>query len=174
MTPAEIDRIWGWYRSGGLEAVAGWLRARDVSALNPKAIPFSTEYKQRLIHTGMSHGEGYVYHLIEKGEAPFDVDVIGGPWHKILDTVNAPLNGSTRVVQPALLHALKEAGWIDKGLCYSTDFPSRKHCFVKPQLADWSRSDIRRRLAALTREKEDKDNVVSIAERISSVHKTSG
>ena len=174
MTPAEIDRIWGWYRSGGLEAVAGWLRARDVSAFNPKAIPFSTEYKQRLIHTGMSHGEAYVYHLIEKGEAPFDVDVIGGPWHKILDIVNAPLNGSTRVVQPALLHALKEAGWVDKGLCYSTDFPTRKHCFVKPQIADWSRSDIRRRLAALTREKEDTANVVSIAERISSVHKTSG
>jgi len=174
MTPVETDRIWSWYRSGGLEAVAAWLRARDVSKFNPKAIPFSTEYKQRLVHTGMSNAEAYVYHLIEKGEAPFNVDVVGGPWHTVLDKLNETVNNATRVVRPALLHALKEAGWVDKGLCYSSDFPSRKHCFVKPHLADWNRSDVRRELAAITGELKDKDNVVSLAERVSNIPKTSG
>jgi len=174
MTPVETDRIWSWYRSGGLEAVAAWLRARDVSKFNPKAIPFSTEYKQRLVHTGMSNAEAYVYHLIEKGEAPFNVDVIGGPWHTVLDKLNETVNNATRVVRPALLHALKEAGWVDKGLCYSSDFPSRKHCFVKPHMADWTRSDVRRALAEITGEGKDKENVVSLAERVSNIPKTSG
>ncbi len=174
MTPVETDRIWSWYRSGGLEAVAAWLRARDVSKFNPKAIPFSTEYKQRLVHTGMSNAEAYVYHLIEKGEAPFNVDVIGGPWHTVLDKLNETVNNATRVVRPALLHALKEAGWVDKGLCYSSDFPSRKHCFVKPDMADWTRSDVRRALAEITGEGKDKENVVSLAERVSNIPKTSG
>jgi hypothetical protein len=174
MTPVETDRIWSWYRSGGLEAVAAWLRARDVSKFNPKAIPFSTEYKQRLVHTGMSNAEAYVYHLIEKGEAPFNVDVVGGPWHTILDKLNETVNNATRVVRPALLHALKEAGWVDKGLCYSSDLPSKKHCFVKPHMADWTRSDVRRALAEMTGEGKDRENVVSLAERVSNIPKTSG
>jgi len=174
MMPAEAQEMWTWYHKGGFEAVTGWLRARDVSAFNPQAIPPMTDYKQKLIYVGMSNAEGHVYHMIEKGEAPFDVDVISGPWHTILDKLNETVNNATRVVRPALFHALKEAGWVDKGLCYSSDFPSKKHCFVKPHMADWNRSEVRRALARLTREGEDKDNVVSIAERISSVHKTSG
>ena len=174
MTAAEAQAVWAWYHNGGFEAVTGWLRARDVSAFNPQAIPPMTDYKQKLIYVGMSNAEGHVYHMIEKGEAPFDVDVISGPWHTILDKLNETVNNATRVVRPALFHALKEAGWIDKGLCYSSDFPSKKHCFVKPHMADWNRSEVRRALARLTREGEDKDNVVSIAERISGVHKAPG
>jgi hypothetical protein len=164
MTPEEAKRIWGWYNAGGFEAVAGWLRARDVSRFSPQGIPPMTDYKQKLIYVGMSNAEGYVYHEIEAGHAPFNVDVIAGPWHKIIKEMNDAHtnNSSFKVVQPALFHALKEAGWIDKGLCYSADYRSKKHCFVRPALKDWSRSDVRRELARITGEGRDTDNVVSI------------
>jgi len=164
MTPEEAKRIWGWYNAGGFEAVAGWLRARDVSRFSPQGIPPMTDYKQKLIYVGMSNAEGYVYHEIEAGHAPFNVDVIAGPWHKIIKEMNDAHtnNSSFKVVQPALFHALKEAGWIDKGLCYSADYRSKKHCFVRPALKDWSRSDVRRELARITGEGRDTDNVVSL------------
>ena len=164
MTPEEAKRIWSWYNNGGFEAVAGWLRARDVSAFNPQAIPPMTDYKQKLIYVGMSNAEGYVFHEIEAGHAPFNVDIIAGPWHKIIKEMNDAHNNSNsfKVVQPALFHALKEAGWIDKGLCYSADYRTKKHCFVRPALKDWSRSDVRRELARITGEGRDTDNVVSL------------
>ena len=162
MTPDEAKRIWRWYHNGGFEAVAGWLKARDVSRFNPQGIPPMTEYKQKLIYTGMSNAEGYVFHEIEAGHAPFNVDVIAGPWHKITKEMTEATNNSIRVVQPALFHALKEAGWVDKGLCYSADYRSKKHCFVRPALKDWSRSDVRRELARITGEGRDTDNVVSL------------
>jgi hypothetical protein len=45
---------------------------------------------------------------------------------------------------------------------------------VKPHLADWNRSDVRRKLAEITGELKDKDNVVSLAERLPNIPKTSG
>jgi hypothetical protein len=145
MTSDETQRIWGWYKNGGFEAVAGWLHARDVSAFNPKAIPFTTEYKQRLVYTGMSNAESFIYHLIEKREAPFNTDVIAGPWHSIIKIISdaIPVNSHLKIVQPALLHALKETGWVDKGLCLSTTHKSKRHIFVRPELADLPKSHLR-------------------------------
>jgi hypothetical protein len=145
MTSDETQRIWGWYKNGGFEAVAGWLQARDVSAFNPKAIPFTTEYKQRLVYTGMSNAESFIYHLIEKREAPFNTDVIAGPWHNIIKIISdaIPVNSHLKIVQPALLHALKETGWVDKGLCLSTTHKSKRHIFVRPELADLPKSHLR-------------------------------
>ena len=145
MTSDETQRIWGWYKNGGFEAVAGWLRVRDVSAFNPKAIPFTTEYKQRLVYTGMSNAESFIYHLIEKREAPFNTDVIAGPWHNIIKIISdaIPVNSHLKIVQPALLHALKETGWVDKGLCLSTTHKSKRHIFVRPELADLPKSHLR-------------------------------
>jgi len=159
MTPAETDRIWSWYRAGGFEAVASWLRARDVSKFNPKAIPFSTEYKQRLIYTGMSNAESYIHHLIEKQEAPFNTDVICGPWHEIIRQMGqtAPDNIRMRLVQPALHHALKEAGWVDKGLCMSPKYTSKRHIFVRPELASLPKAKLREMV-----EPEARDNVIAL------------
>jgi hypothetical protein len=159
MTPEETTRIWDWYKAGGFEAVAGWLRSRDVSQFNPKAIPFATEYKQRLIYTGMSNAESYIHHLIEKQESPFKTDIISGPWHIILKELSqaAPDNLRTRIVQPALFHALKEAGWIDKGLCSSPEYKSKRHIFVRPDLASLPKAKLRNMV-----EPDWKDNVVAL------------
>jgi len=160
MTPEETDRIWGWYKNeGGFEAVTWWLRSRDVSKFNPKAIPFSTEYKQRLVYTGMSSAESFIHHMIEKQEAPFNTDIICGPWHQTLKILSeaAPDNLRMRLVQPALLHAMKEAGWVDKGLCMSPKYTSKRHIFVRGELAHLTKAKLREMV-----EPEAKDNVVAL------------
>jgi hypothetical protein len=42
------------------------------------------------------------------------------------------------------LHALKEAGWVDLGRVASGDCPSKKHMFCAPEMANMSKSDMRR------------------------------
>ena len=161
MTPEEAGNIWSWYKSGGFEAVAHWLHKRDVSQFAPQAIPPMTEYKQKLIYVGMSNAEGFIYHLIEKNESPFNVDVIAGPWHDVIQKLSNRTEASGfRIVQPALFHALKECGWVDKGLCHSGEYPLKRHCFVKPHMAKWSKSDVRRLLAEVTNEHAESENVV--------------
>ena len=159
LTPEQTDRIWGWYRNGGFEAVTWWLKQRDVSAFNPKAIPFRTEYKERLIYTGMSGAESFIMFQIENGVTPFDSDMVSGPWHKVLDQLDARKPEGVRLVQPALLHALKEAGWVDKGLCMSPRHTTKRHIFVKPELAHLTKAQARDAIA--DREK-GADNVVSL------------
>jgi len=51
----------------------------------------------------------------------------------------------TRVVQQALLHALKEAGWVDMGRLKSREFETRKHIICAPELAATAtKSELRR------------------------------
>jgi len=49
-----------------------------------------------------------------------------------------------KVVQPALLHALKEAGWVDMGRRKSRDYDTQKHIFCAPDMVDVAKSDLRR------------------------------
>ena len=49
-----------------------------------------------------------------------------------------------KVPQPALLHALKEAGWVDLGRVASGDFQSKKHMFCAPDMASRPKSELRR------------------------------
>jgi hypothetical protein len=52
-----------------------------------------------------------------------------------------------KIVQGALFHAFREAGWVDMGLIHSRDFNSKKHIFVAPELVNMSRSEMRRTVA---------------------------
>mgnify|MGYP003704569235 CR=1 FL=1 len=50
-----------------------------------------------------------------------------------------------RHLQAALLHALKESGWLDLGRVSSGDLPSKKHLFAAPEMAQQSsKSELRR------------------------------
>lgn len=170
MKEADFLAMWDWYKSGGFEAVAHWLYKRDISAFNPKLPPMETDYKRKLIYTGMSQAESFIYHLIEAGASPFDRGMIAGPWHDVLRELGNQANkdgqNGIRIVQPALFHALKEAGWVDKGLCYSKEHKNKKHIFVKRDLAGLSNSEIRREWATLNNEDALKDNVVGFNKSI--------
>jgi hypothetical protein len=53
-----------------------------------------------------------------------------------------------KVPQAALLHALKEAGWIDCGRLAAVGMPTKKHIFCAPALRHYSKSDLRRMIDA--------------------------
>jgi hypothetical protein len=47
------------------------------------------------------------------------------------------------VVQGALLHALKEAGWVDCGRLASRAHQTKKHIFCAPEMVNTSKTDLR-------------------------------
>ena len=146
MSPADAQRLWDWYDNGGFEAVSAWLHARDVSAFNPAATPMETDYKRTMIVGGLSTAEAFILHQIEQRAAPFDTGVISGPWYRHCEALMASgvAPGGLKIPQPALLHALKEAGWIDMGLCGAPDLPTKRHIYVRPDRRHESKSDLRR------------------------------
>jgi hypothetical protein len=145
MTESEACAIWDWYKTGGLAVAAGWLYERDVSRFNPGATPPLTEAKIIMIEQGRSTAESYLVEMIERRLGEFSGGVVAAPFYSLCDRLQggAPMN--TRVVQQALLHALKEAGWIDMGRLASREFGTKKHIFCAPELADTaSKSELRR------------------------------
>jgi len=145
MTPAAAERIWQWYKAGGFAAVAGWLARRDVSRFNPSAAPAMTEFKQNLIEHGMSMAESYLVEMLRGRQGEFSAGVIGSPFHAVCDRLSGAAPGGVKVPQAALLHALKEAGWVDCGRLAAVGLHTKKHVFAAVDVAKrYSKSELRR------------------------------
>jgi len=143
----EAQKMWVWFKTGGgYEAIANWLYARDVSKFNPSAAPIMTEFKLNLIEQGMSSAESYLVDLMRLRVGEFANGVIASPFHAICDRIANSAPGNIKIPQPAFLHALKEAGWIDKGRLSSRDYTSAKHifCAPDPDIDSLSKSELRR------------------------------
>jgi hypothetical protein len=144
MDSNKAKKIWDWYRSGGFACIAKWLMARDVSKFNPSAPPMWTEFKANLVEHGMSMAESYLVDMLRERKGDFAKGVIGSPFHSLCDRLAGQAPSGVKVPQAALLHALKEAGWVDKGRLKSRDFDTKKHIFCAPELTDYGKSDLRR------------------------------
>jgi hypothetical protein len=144
MDSNRAKKIWDWYRSGGFGMIARFLRDRDVSQFNPSAPPMWTEFKANLIEHGMSMAESYLVDMLRERKGDFNKGVIGSPFHALCDRLAGQAPSGVKVPQAALLHALKEAGWVDCGRIKSRDFDTKKHVFCAPDLAEVSKSDLRR------------------------------
>jgi len=143
MTPQEAQAMWSWYKSGGFEAVAAWLYARDVSRFNPAAAPPVTDFKLSLVEHGMSMAESYIVELIRSRKGDFAAGVIAGPFHDLCSRLSVQAGNSVKVPQAALLHALKEAGWVDCGRVHSGKYQTKRHIFCAPDMAAHTKSDLR-------------------------------
>ena len=143
MTDEEGAAMWAWLNAGGKSAVAAWLHARNVAAFNPGASPFLTEAKAIMVEAGMSGAESFLVDLMRNRLGEFSKGVVGAPWHALCDRLQGLVQGNVKIVQPALLHALKEAGWVDMGRLASRAYGTKKHIFCAPDMADMSRSDMR-------------------------------
>jgi hypothetical protein len=143
MSDTDGAAIWAWLESGGKSAVAAWLHQRDVSAFNPGATPFLTEAKAIMVEAGMSGAESFLVDLMRNRLGEFSKGVVGAPWHALCDRLQGSVQGSVKIVQPALLHALKEAGWVDMGRLKSRRHDTKKHVFCAPDMVGESRSDLR-------------------------------
>ncbi len=144
MEPSKAKKIWDWYRSGGFACIGKWLMDRDVSQFNPSAPPMWTEFKANLVEHGMSMAESYLVDMLRERKGDFTKGVIGSPFHSLCDRLAGQAPSGVKVPQAALLHALKEAGWIDRGRIKSREFDTKKHVFCAPDLEDVSKSDLRR------------------------------
>jgi hypothetical protein len=150
MDPAAAQKIWAWYRAGGFASIARWFYQRDVSAFNPAAAPPMTEFKQNLIEHGMSMAESYLVELMRNRSSEFQRGVIGSPFHSLCDRLAGSAPRGVKIPQAALLHALKEAGWIDCGRLMSRDFTSKKHVFAAPEVySSLNKSELRRAVEEL-------------------------
>ena len=143
MDPAASARIWAWYKSGGLASVAAWLMSRDVSAFNPGAAPPMTEAKAIMVESGMSGAESFLVELLRARVGEFASGVLGGPWQGVCDRLGGMAPPGMRVPVAALLHAFREAGWVDMGLLKSRANPTKKHVFAAPDMASKAKSDLR-------------------------------
>lgn len=138
--------LWTWYKKkGGLEAVGRWLLDRDVSAFNPAAMPPWTDYRTRLIETGRSMAESYVIEQVLQPSREFAAGVVASPFHKLCNTLQQGAPGGVKIPQAALLHGLKEAGWIDLGAVKSAEFQTKKNLWAREDMIkNYSKSDLRR------------------------------
>ena len=143
MTEAESTDLWTWYQSGGFAAVAGWLHARDVSAFNPGASPMLTEAKAIMVEAGMSGAESFLVEMMRGRIGEFSAGVAGAPWHALCDRIQGQAPLGTKLVQGALLHAFKEAGWVDMGRLASRAHGTKKHIYCAPDMQHLAKSEMR-------------------------------
>jgi hypothetical protein len=143
MSPAESVGLWSWYKSGGMSCVAAWLHQRNVAAFNPGLPPMMTEAKAIMVEAGMSGAESFLVELMRARIGEFSKGVVGAPWHALCDRLQGSAPGAIKVVQGALLHALKEAGWVDCGRLKSRRHDTKKHIFCAPDMVEMSRSELR-------------------------------
>jgi len=146
MSPAAAAALWRWYGAGGAGRVACWLAQRDVAAFDPAATPLTTEYKLSLIEQGMSNAEAWIVDAIRNRQGEFASGVVGSPFHSLLDRLQGMAPSGLKLVQPALIHALDECGWVDCGRLGSVEYGTKKHIFAAPDVAayGYSKSDLRR------------------------------
>ena len=143
----DAQALWQWYRgngNAGMAAVAAYLQTRDVSAFNPGATPPMTEAKAIMIDQGRSTAESYLVELIANRLGEFAPGVIASPFYALCDRLAGAAPSGVKVPQVALMHALREAGWIDMGRLMSREFASKKHIFCAPELANLPKTELRR------------------------------
>jgi hypothetical protein len=161
MDPDDAAELWRWYKSGGFQKIAAWLWQRDVSAFNPAGAPPVTEWKINMVEHGMSMTESSLVDMMTHRVGPFAKGVVGGPFHRVCDAVATSLGIPTsKVPQAALLHAFKEAKWVDCGRVASAEHPTKKHIFAQPAMVErYSKSELRRMVEGLA---SDDGKVISI------------
>lgn len=148
MKDNEAAAIWNWYKDGGFAAVAAWLDARDVSAFMPGATPPVTDAKLQLIELAMSNAESYVTQMAQDRVAEFERGVIATPLNLLALRIVKNHRDAPKISKEAILVALKEAGWIDRGYVCSRRYPSRRYVYVAPEHAETPGSKLRDMLEA--------------------------
>jgi hypothetical protein len=83
--------------------------------------------------------------LMRERRSEFARGVIGSPFHALCDRLAGAAPSGVKVPQAALLHAIKEAGWVDLGRIASGDYPSKKRLYCAPEMVEKvSKSEMRR------------------------------
>ena len=97
----------------------------------------------------MSMAESYLVELLTGRHGEFASGVVGSPFHAVCDRLAGAAPAGVKIPQAALLHALKEAGWVDCGRLAAVGLGTKKHIFAAPDVASrYSKSELRRMVEA--------------------------
>jgi hypothetical protein len=136
MDPHEAAAMWRWYeKEGGYQAIARWLADRDVSAFNPAAAPPVTDWKVTMVEQGMSIAESFLVDMIRERRGEFARGVIGAPFYALCDRLLGHAPTGVKLHHAQLLHAFKEAKWVDLGRVASVRHTTKKQMFAAPDMA---------------------------------------
>ena len=99
----------------------------------------------KLTESVTDEAETYIMEQIERPSPEFAAGVIASPVHRICNALQHGSPNGTKIVPAALYHALKEAGWEDLGMVKSTDYPTKKNMWARPDmLKRYNKSELRR------------------------------
>jgi len=158
MGAAEATALWDWYAAGGFAKVARWLADRDVSAFNASAVPPVTDWKVSMVEQGMSVAESFLVDMIREKRGEFARGVVGAPFYSLCERLLPHAPTGVKLHHAQLLHALKEAGWIDMGRVASAKYGTKKLVFASPEMSKaHTKSDLRNMI-----EEPPAPNVVNI------------
>ena len=135
MDPDAATKLWAWYQAGGFARVARWLADRDVSAFNPSAAPPITDWKVSMVEQGMSIAESFLVDMIREKRGEFARGVVGAPFYALCERLLGSAPTGVKLHHNQLLHALKEARWIDIGRVASAKYGTKKQIFASPEMA---------------------------------------
>ena len=96
-----------------------------------------------MVEHGMSTAESFLVDQMRRRVGEFSRGVVASPFHGVCDRLQGYAPGGVKIVQAALLHALKEANWIDCGRLKSSLHDTKKHIFCAPELAKATKSELR-------------------------------
>lgn len=64
---AYYSTLYRWYADGGIEKIAGWLKARDISKFNPHAAPPMTQAKREMIDASAPPATRWLAEALSEG-----------------------------------------------------------------------------------------------------------
>lgn len=97
-----------------------------------------------MIEQGRSSAEAYLVDMIQNRQGEFATGAVAAPFFSLCDKLAGAAPQGVKVYQAALLHSLKEAGWIDRGRIMSRELTTKKQIYCAPELMEVSRSELRR------------------------------
>jgi hypothetical protein len=151
LSQQEARALWQWYQGGGLDHVAHWLRARDVSNFSPGDRPPVTDAKTVMMEGGLSAGEALLAEAMRNRVGVFRPGAIMGPWQPVVDELQQGMQDHKINIQ-SLYVAAGHAGWLDLGKVKTNELAQKRHILCSLDTLERyqsNRSEIRRMLETL-------------------------
>ena len=88
--------------------------------------------------------ESYLVDLISNRLGEFASGVIASPFFPLCDRLAGGAPSGVRIPPAALLHALREAGWIDCGRINTRELTTKRQIYAAPDMAGKPKAELRR------------------------------
>jgi len=88
-----------------------------------------------MVEQGMSIAESFLVDMIRERRGEFARGVVGAPFYALCDRLLGHAPTGVKLHHAQLLHAFKEAKWVDMGRVASARHTTKKQMFAAPDMA---------------------------------------